>query len=232
LNYSQQVTTFTENKSMIRKSLLIFAIGLLYVSPITAQNFTFAEKSLILAGDTAKKMRVLVYTSPVDLEILNTESSDIDPSDPLLPLLARRMYKTMRDSANSGVGIAAPQIGINRNVIWVQRFDKSRSPFEFYINPRITKYSILNRKGGEGCLSVPEERGIMLRSYVVLVEYQTYDGIWHHELIEDFTAVIFQHETDHLKGFLFPDRMREQQSAIALPLPQNVELFIRPELVR
>lgn len=217
---------------MIRKILLIFIIGLFNLSSLTAQNFTIAEKSQILAGDTSKMMRVLIYTSPMDLEVLNTECIDIDPADPLLPLLARRMYKTMRDSANPGVGIAAPQVGINRNVIWVQRFDKSRSPFEFYINPRITKYSILNRKGGEGCLSVPEERGSLLRSYVVLVEYQTFDGIWHHELIEDFTAVIFQHETDHLKGFLFPDRMREQQSAIALPLPENVELFIRPILVR
>ncbi|MBK9356087.1 MAG: peptide deformylase [Bacteroidales bacterium] len=214
------------------KSLIVLAGSLLISCLLTAQNFTPAEKSLIMAGDTAKMMRVLIYTNDADLKVLNSESTDIDPSDPLLPLLARRMYKAMRDSANSGVGIAAPQVGINRNVIWVQRFDKSGSPFEFYINPRITKYSILNRKGGEGCLSVPEERGLLLRSYAILIEYQSFDGTRHHELIEDFTSVIFQHETDHLKGFLFPDRMREQQSAISLPLPQNVELFIRPQMVR
>ncbi|MFH1120232.1 MAG: peptide deformylase [Bacteroidota bacterium] len=214
------------------KILILVAVGLLTGYLLTAQNFTPAEKSLIRAGDTSKMMRVLIYSNPADLTVLNAASTDIDPADPQLPLLARRMFMAMRDSANSGVGIAAPQVGINRNAIWVQRFDKSGSPFEFYINPRITKYSILNRKGGEGCLSVPEERGLLLRSYAVLLEYQTFDGNQHHEMVEDFTAVIFQHETDHLKGFLFPDRMREQQSAIALPLPQNMELFIRPEIVR
>jgi len=214
------------------KILILVAVGLLSGYQLTAQNFTPAEKRLILAGDTAKMMRVLNYTIDADLKVLNTESTDIDPADPLLPLLARRMFLAMRDSANSGVGIAAPQVGISRNAIWVQRFDKSGSPFEFYINPRITKYTILNRKGGEGCLSVPEERGLLLRSYAILIEYQSYDGAHHHELVEDFTSVIFQHETDHLKGFLFPDRMREQQSAIALPLPQGIELFIRPQIVR
>ncbi len=211
---------------------MFLAGSLLIGGLLRAQNMSPAEESLIMAGDTAGMMRVLIYTNDADLRVLNTESSDIDPADPLLPLLARRMYKSMRDSANPGVGIAAPQVGINRNAIWVQRFDKSGSPFEFYINPRITRYSILNRKGGEGCLSVPEERGLLLRSYAILIEYQTFDGKWHHDLVEDFTSVIFQHETDHLKGFLFPDRMREQQSAVSLPLPQNMELFIRPQIVR
>lgn len=213
---------------MIRKTLMFFAGSFLLLCQITAQNFTPAERSLILSGDTATMLRILVYNAPVDLEVLNTESSDIDPAEPLLPLLAKRMYRAMRDTASSGVGIAAPQVGINRNAIWVQRFDKSGSPFEFYINPVIRKYTILNRKGGEGCLSVPDERGLLLRSYAILLEYQTFDGTSHTEMIEDFTAVIFQHETDHLKGMIFPDRMREQQNAFALPLPQGMELFIKP----
>ncbi|NTW23472.1 MAG: peptide deformylase [Lentimicrobium sp.] len=212
----------------MKKTFVVLAFCLLLITNLIAQNFTATERSLIMSGDTAKMMRVLTYNLPPDLEILNTISLDIDPADPDLPLLARRMYLSMRDTANPGVGIAAPQVGINRNVIWVQRFDKSGSPFEFYINPRILKYSILNRKGGEGCLSVPEERGLLLRSYAILLEYQTFDGVKHTEMIEDFTSVIFQHETDHLNGMLFPDRMREQQNALALPLPQGMELFIKP----
>ncbi len=202
----------------------------LYFSQLVAQNFNPVEKGLILAGDTSSVMRVLVFTAPEDLNVLNTISSDIDPSDPFLPLLARRMYKTMRDTANPGVGISAPQVGINRNAIWVQRYDKSGAPFEFYINPKIKKSTILNRKGGEGCLSMPEERGSLLRSYAILIEYQTFDGIIHTEMVEDFTAVIFQHETDHLKGMILPDRMREQQNSFALPLPQGMELFIKPSM--
>lgn len=216
----------------MKKKLLFIIVTILCAFQLSAQNFTPAEKSIIRVGDTAKMMRVLVFSSPVDLETLNMESSDIDPADSLLPLLARRMYLAMRDSASPGVGISAPQVGINRNAIWVQRFDKSGSPFEFYINPKIKKYTILNRKGGEGCLSMPGDRGILLRSYAVLIEYQLIDGTLHTEMVEDFTSVIFQHETDHLKGMMFPDRMREQQSAISLPLPQGVEFFIKPEIVR
>jgi len=213
---------------MIKKSLMFFAGTLILSGQLTGQNFTSVERSHILLADTSTMMRVLVYNLPMDLDILNTPCTDIHPTDSLLPLLAHRMYLTMRDTANPGVGISAPQVGISRNAFWVQRFDKSGSPFEFYINPRIKKQTILNRKGGEGCLSVPEERGLLLRSYAILLEYQTFDGTWHTEMIEDFTSVIIQHEADHLKGLLFPDRMREQQNSFALPLPQGMELFIKP----
>lgn len=208
--------------------LTISIAFMLIFSQLYSQNFTPSEKQLLLSGDTTTMMRVLIYTNPMDMEVLGTDSKDIDPSDPLLQLLSRRMFLAMRDTANPGVGIAAPQVGINRNVFWVQRFDKSGSPFEFFINPAIIKHSILTRKGGEGCLSMPGERGTVLRSYAIHVEYQTFDGGWHSEMLEDFTAVIFQHEYDHLRGMLFSDRMREQQNALALPLPQGMELLIRP----
>jgi peptide deformylase len=212
---------------MPKKSLPLIAFSLLVFSQLSGQNFIPSEKSLILSGDTAKMMRVLVYNSPTDLMTLNTQSIDIDPADPLLPVLARRMYKAMRDTTNSGVGIAAPQVGINRNAMWVQRFDKSGTPFEFLINPRVLKYSMLHRKGGEGCLSMPGERGTLYRSYSILVEYQKMDGSKHKEMFEDNTAIIFQHEIDHLNGYMFPDRMREQQGTFFMPMPQGVEFFIK-----
>lgn len=212
---------------MLKKIFPFVTFTLLVFSQLSGQNFIPSETNLIMSGDTAGMMRVLVYNSPVDLMTLNAQSIDIDPADPLLPILARRMYKAMRDTANSGVGIAAPQVGINRNAIWVQRFDKSGTPFEFMINPRVLKYSMLHRKGGEGCLSMPGERGTLYRSYSVLVEYQKMDGSRHKEMLEDNTAIIFQHEIDHLNGFLFPDRMREQQSTFFLPMPQGTEFFIK-----
>lgn len=215
---------------MLRKIILVIGFSLWMVCNLWAQNFSFSEKKLIFSGDTNRMMRVLVYTSPVDLETLNRKSTNINPADTCLPLLSHRMFLSMRDSANPGVGIAAPQVGVNRNVIWVQRFDKPGSPFEFYINPRILKYSILNRKGGEGCLSVPDERGLLMRSYAILIEYQTFNGDFHTEMVEDFTAIVFQHEIDHLNGILFPDRMRQQQNEFSIPLPEGVELFIKPEL--
>ena len=214
----------------MNKALLFVFSFLMIINHLSAQNFSEYEKQKILSGDTTTLLQVLVNTHVLDMEVLGAVSRDIDPSDSLLPLLSRRMYLSMRDTANPGVGIAAPQVGINRNAIWVQRFDKPGSPFEFYINPRILKASLLTRKGGEGCLSVPDERGELMRSYAIMIEYQSFDGGWHTEMLEDFSAVIFQHEHDHLQGILFPDRMRMQQNELALPLPEGVQLFIRPTM--
>jgi peptide deformylase len=216
-------------KNLPMKSILIpVLIFLINFSHLTAQNFSEAEKLKILSGDTTTMLKVLINADVMDMEVLGAMSRDIDPADPLLPLLSRRMFLSMRDTSNPGVGIAAPQVGINRNAIWIQRFDKSGSPFEFLINPRVLKASLLSRKGGEGCLSVPDERGELIRSYAIMIEYQSFDGGWHTEMLEDFSAVIFQHEYDHLQGILFPDRMRMQQNELALPLPEGVQLLIRP----
>lgn len=212
----------------MRKALPFILFFLMIINHLSAQNFSPTEKQKILSGDTIAMLQVLVNIHPMDMEVLSAVSRDIDPYDPLLPLLSRRMYLSMRDTANPGVGIAAPQIGINRNAIWIQRFDKPGSPFEFMINPRIIKASILTRKGGEGCLSVPDERGELMRSYAIMIEYQSFDGGWHTEMLEDFSAVIFQHEYDHLQGILFPERMQIQQNELALPVPEGVKLFIRP----
>lgn len=211
----------------MKQAFLLTAFIISLTGQLFSQNFSSTEKQLILSGDTTGMMRVLANTNAVDLEVLGSESADIDPLDPLLPLLASRMFLSMRDTANPGVGIAAPQVGINRNAFWVQRFDKPDRPFEFFINPTIIKYSGLTRKGGEGCLSTPGERGVVMRSYSILVEYQSFDMGWHTEMIEDFTAVIFQHEYDHLRGILFSKRIQEQGNSMFLPLPQEVELFIR-----
>jgi peptide deformylase len=205
--------------------ILLLAV---FPAPILSQNFNASEQALIMSGDTAGMMRVLLSTSADDLEVLTAESRGISPDDSLLPLLSRRMLLTMRDTANPGVGIAAPHEGINRNVFWLQRFDKQGFPFEFLINPRILSYSSLQRRGGEGCLSIPDTRGEVLRSYAIMVEYQDYTGGWHTELLEDFTAVIFQHEYDHLLGTLFTDRISEQKNTPALSLPEGLELFMMP----
>lgn len=212
----------------MRKAIPFILSLLMIINHLSAQNFSPAEKQRILSGDTTAMLQVLVNTNALDMEVLGAVSRDIDPNDPLLPLLSRRMYHSMLDTANPGVGIAAPQVGINRNAIWIQRFDKAGAPFEFYINPKIIKASILSRLSGEGCLSVPDERGELMRNYAIMVEYQSFDGGWHTEMLEDFTSVIFQHEYDHLQGILFPDRMRMQEDEISFPSPESVKFFIRP----
>lgn len=184
----------------------------------TKDKFTAEELELIHSGDTSQKMNVLLTTNTHDSLVLRKISARVNPgkNDETLNLLIQRMYLAMRDSLNPGVGIAAPQVGINRKVIWVQRFDKEGSPFEVYLNPKILQYSKLTQKRFEGCLSIPERREEVCRSYTILVNYLTLRGIKKTEMIEGFTAVIFQHEVDHLKGILFTDRL-EDTSLVKLP---------------
>lgn len=170
------------------------------------------EASLVNEKKSYETFSVLLTTSKADLKVLKAQSIDIDPKDPNIKLLADRMYATVQDEASKGVGIAAPQIGINRNVVWVQRFDKEGEPFEFIINPKITWYSDIVRHGREGCLSIPDIFGKVYRSLVLRLEYFDLDGNFHDETVEGFTAVIFQHEYDHLIGSLFTDRMKEQKN--------------------
>ncbi|MBX2954459.1 MAG: peptide deformylase [Leadbetterella sp.] len=175
-------------------------------------RFTAEEKALILRADTSRMMRVTLTTNPQDFKILTTVSEDIAFDDPLLPLLARRMYLSVTDTSTNGVGIAAPQVGINRNLIWVKRFDKTGEPFEFYVNPKISWKSELLQLGAEGCLSIPDTRSDVIRSYAIQISYNTLEGGYFSEVIEGFTAVIFQHEIDHLYGILFPQRVDDQNT--------------------
>lgn len=177
----------------------------------TYEKLTNQEINLLKSKSSISPMRVLLTTSTADTKVLRSISKDIDPNDPMLKLLAERMYATVQDELSKGVGIAAPQVGINRNAIWVQRFDKEGHPFEFYINPKITWYSSILRYGREGCLSIPDEFGKVYRSLALELNYYDLDGNQYAEIIEGFTAVIFQHEYDHLVGKLFIDRIKEQE---------------------
>lgn len=134
---------------------------------------------------------------PLERGHLNTEAYRI---------LKERMLATVNDTADQGVGIAAPQVGIGRQLIAVQRFDKSGEPFEFYANPRIVYYSEETVSGPEACLSVPEIMDSVRRSAYIVVSYNRESDFRElQDTVKGFTAVIFQHEADHLKGKLFID---------------------------
>ena len=182
-----------------------------------SSNFTDNEKDLIRAGGEDDPMRVLKITNKQDSIILRTKSKPVIPGsedpleDPLLNLFIERLYRTVTDSGSLGVGIAAPQVGILKQIIWVQRFDKENFPFEVYLNPVIRQYSDKKQKCREGCLSVPDRMDTLnSRSYAILIEYDRPDGSNHIEMVEDFTAVIFQHEIDHLNGIIYLDHLKEE----------------------
>jgi len=161
-----------------------------------------------MKSDSSTPMRVLTINNPADSIILRTKSENvkISQNDKVLQTFINRLYQTVTDSASLGVGIAAPQVGILKNIIWVQRFDKENHPFEAYLNPKIIQYSEKKQNCLEGCLSIPNLMDTTYtRAYAILIEYDNLKNEHKIEMIEDFTAVIFQHETDHLKGILFTD---------------------------
>ena len=115
---------------------------------------------------------------------------------------------TVTSPEQDGVGIAGPQVGIGRRIVAVQRFDKEGEPFEVYPNIRVTAKRGSPEPGPEGCLSVPGRRGDVLRWQDIDIAYTSpRTGRDTTETVKGFTAVIFQHETDHLDGVLYIDKL-------------------------
>ena len=179
-----------------------------------ATGFTEAELALIHGSDSI--MRVLTIDAPSDLAVLRSLSYDLSDSALLsddFKRLAELMVATVTHPSQDGVGIAGPQVGLNRRVVAVQRFDKEGEPFEVYPNVRIVWASDSLAAGPEGCLSVPDRRGVVLRSHEIVIEYalKSYGCAKPVPMVRDtvsgFTAVIFQHEIDHLDGVLYIDKL-------------------------
>ena len=187
-------------------------------------HFTEAEKALVHGADSI--MRVLTVEDADDLAVLRSECCDFSNealrSDDFARL-AELMVATVTHPSQDGVGIAGPQVGLNRRVVAVQRFDKPDEPFEIYPNIRIVWQSDEKELGSEGCLSVPGRDGEVLRSTEVIIEYADlskckeckHETCEHgkipvvRETVSGFTAIIFQHEVDHLEGVLYIDKVQE-----------------------
>ena len=175
-----------------------------------SQKFTKEEEAFILEGDVKTGLPIYQTDKKEQQKVLLALSQDISPKDKTLPILVERMRLALA-ATEGGVGIAAPQIGINRNVILVQRFDKMDYPVEYFINPKILWRSELLSKGPEGDLSIDKFRETFYRSYSIRLEYFDLDNKRHDEMVEGFTAVILQHEIDHLSGILIPDKFKNEK---------------------
>ncbi len=168
-----------------------------------------SEKDVIGKGNAV--MRVLTIEDREDSLFLRTPCKDLTikqiRSDEYA-ILAGRMLVTVTSPEQDGVGIAGPQVGIGRRIVAVQRFDKPGEPFEVYPNIRVTARRGEPEPGPEGCLSVPGRRGDVLRWQDIDISYVSpATGRDTSETVTGFTAVIFQHETDHLDGVLYIDKL-------------------------
>ncbi|MGI5967212.1 peptide deformylase [Anaerotruncus rubiinfantis] len=132
-------------------------------------------------------------------ERLRKKSRPVTDFNERLWMLLDDMAETMRDS--DGVGLAAPQVGILRRVVVI---DVGDGLVEL-VNPVITETEG-DQYGGEGCLSVPGEWGMVHRPQKLVVKAQDRHGKEIELPAEDYFAVAVCHETDHLDGILFIDR--------------------------
>jgi peptide deformylase len=195
-------------QSIVKISLL--GLSLFLIVGCTENGFDPNDKQMIYSADNMSIMPLLTVEDKSDSLFLRQDSRRVSKSNiesKIMAHLKSRMLATVTDSLNQGVGLAAPQVGIGINLILVQRFDKTNEPFEFYFNPKIEEYGDSINSGFEGCLSVPGYRGRVERSQNIRISYIDSVGNKKNEEISDFTAVIFQHEIDHIKGILYFDHI-------------------------
>ncbi len=156
--------------------------------------------SILRMGDP----RLLESASLVDPALITTSQVQA-----LIDDLLETMYSV------NGAGLAAPQIGINQQVV-VFGFEKNLRyplaesiPETILINPIITPLNDLQEEDWEGCLSVPGIRAKVPR--FTQIRYQGLDRFGQRidRIVEDFHARVVQHECDHLIGKLFPMRVKD-----------------------
>ena len=151
---------------------------------------------------------IYIYGQPV----LRKESADIEKDYPNLKELLANMFETMEEA--NGVGLAAPQIGLNIRVVVIdldvlsEDFPEYKGFKKGFINPHIIEYDETNTESlEEGCLSLPGIQEKVTRPTRIHVQYLDEDLNEHDEWVEGYLARVMQHEYDHLDAKMFIDRI-------------------------
>ncbi len=147
-------------------------------------------------------------------ERLRKKSRPIRRFDKNLRKFAEDMVETMRKA--DGVGLAAPQVGVNDRLIVVEMpedYDDDPQAGQLFVvvNPEIVRAKGKKEPGDEGCLSIPGYIGEVMRYPMVTVKGQDINGKEIRIKAYDFLARIFQHEIDHLDGVLFIDHIEDPE---------------------
>jgi peptide deformylase len=148
--------------------------------------------------------------------VLRRKAAEI-PNDYLLSDEFSRLLCDLKDSMDhyGGIGIAAPQIGVELQVAIIELNGLNRYGEEInlaltaFINPKISYLTQDYQGFWEGCLSVPGLRGYVERPKKIKVEYMSEKGEMKEIIAEGFLATVLQHELDHLEGVLYIDRIRD-----------------------
>jgi peptide deformylase len=156
-----------------------------------------AERPVLKMGDP----RLLQQAKPIDAF-----------DTPALHALIRDMKHTMR--ALDGVGLAAPQIGVNLRIVIFEvdnagDLELDAVPFTVLINPEITRLSEDMEEDWEGCLSLPDMNGLVPRFTSIRYTGKDQFGNVIDRRVSGFHARVVQHEIDHLDGILYPRRISD-----------------------
>ena len=146
-------------------------------------------------------LQIIHYPDPR----LKKVSKPVETVDPSLRELAAKMLQLMRQ--HRGVGLAAPQVGVNIRMFVMNSSPGSDSKEDrVYINPELTE-AAGSEEGEEGCLSLPEINANIVRDKTMRIRAVDLDGKPIDETASGYIARIWQHEFDHLNGTLITDRM-------------------------
>jgi peptide deformylase len=161
---------------------------------------------------------VTLYGDPV----LKKRAEDIAADFPNLPDVIKNMWQTMY--AASGVGLAAPQVGMSIRLFvvdTVQLQEKRKTDFngikKVFINPTILEETGEEWKYEEGCLSIPGIREDVFREPLVKIHYFDEQFNEFTETFDDINARVIQHEYDHIEGVLFTDKLKPLKRKLLLP---------------
>ena len=144
-------------------------------------------------------LRNVVYS---DEPLIRKKSRPVEVFDEKLEELLDDMYETMKKE--DGVGIAAPQIGVLRQIVVIETNGMKLE----LINPKIVASSG-KQESFEGCLSVKDYNGLVIRPQKVTIEaFDRYANPFS-MTVDGFMATVFCHEIDHLNGILFIDKAIE-----------------------
>lgn len=148
--------------------------------------------------------------------VLRQVAEPIDVEDirsPETQRLVDDLIETMREY--NGAGLAATQVHVPKQVCVIEVKDNPRYPdaeaipLTVLINPVVTPLTAEMEEGWEGCLSVPDMRGVVPRYTAVRLEAYDREGNGIDVVAKEFFARVLQHETDHLRGLVYLDRMKD-----------------------
>ena len=157
-------------------------------------------------------MSTIIEIAQLGAKVLRLQAEPIaDVNSAETQQLIKKLQDTL--ATTEGVGIAAPQISISKQVISIASRPTLRYPQAplmeptVMINPSFTALSEVKEKDWEGCLSIPGIRARVPRYKKIQVKYLDHLGTVIDIVLEDFVARVFQHEFDHLLGKVYLDRL-------------------------